>query len=511
MPRHLMIILISILFVLSWTFPQADHELEQENVVLKESGQNNDDPITTWNRMMNEYSEPKTTKQTTLPSHAARKQRLRVISDVHIGSCWSSTKNTQNNFVSLLRDMAHGNSTNDKEATITHLVLLGDLFDWWVVPLTEPTPHPTVLFNSHDAYGYDVAEIISLIKQISEHTKVYLVRGNHDDVISKDLTKIAFGDSVQFMEDGFELDGVWLEHGNIIDLYSNPPRGDDKVQRKGFAYFVTRAGADEDGWQCKRKPLPADHDQMVKFARKAQEFLVENPLISRNRVAQNWYFKNVRAAPQHFAPTHLQGVLELSNPSLKHAKLENIFVTGMSSRGDQVLFDSNLQNYTLDKAVKDHSHDLELWAQGFGSQHTLARVYASGFENHFKWAPMSQKHLVLVTGHTHNPYIARLPRTQPRASVSDDVIYVNSGSFAQDSFGRDHSSFIDIIFEQVEQDQASALAAGSWRPQLVKYFEYPDNKPREELVVPIPRKHISGFDLFLHPDQSEMVIEEPSL
>merc|ERR1719424_2080771 len=58
--------------------------------------------MATWNEMMKEYSAPKTSAA----PEAAQKRRMRVVSDVHIGGCWSSNKQTQSNFMLMLREMA---------------------------------------------------------------------------------------------------------------------------------------------------------------------------------------------------------------------------------------------------------------------------------------------------------------------------------------------------------------------------------------------------------------------
>jgi predicted phosphodiesterase len=351
-----------------------------------------------------------------------------------------------------------------------------------------------------------------LIKQISKHMKIYAVRGNHDDENNAHLNQQAFGDAVQWMEDGFEMNGMWFEHGNIIDMYSTPPVAPDGQKKKGFAYFETRAGAEEDGWQCRHKtkrPAGEKEEKYIDFMRKSVE-LTDKPFFMDKNPAtvmwSNWYLKNVVALPQNFVKTHLRWVLKQANPAFKNADYEQIPVMGFG-KDQRVEFENQKAEYTLGDAIKDHTYDMELLANKFGSQHALSRLYASGLENHFKWFKASRNHMLVVTGHTHNPYISRMRREKPHHSVSNDIVYANSGAWAQDSYQRDHSSYLDIHMNQLDQPVASnAIKPGEWFPTKVQVYEFPTGTPRDEAAIPFPRKAPGGFDLWLHPDPSELTV-----
>jgi predicted phosphodiesterase len=395
------------------------------------------------------------------------------------------------------------------------LVLLGDIWDWWLIPLGEAIPHPSKLFQSTDAYGYNVPQMTSLIKKIGEHMQIYAVRGNHDDENNHRLNQLAFGPAVKWMEDAFEMNGIWFEHGNIIDMYSTPPVAPDGQKKKGFAYFETRAGAEEDGWQCRHKtkrPAGEKEERYIDFMRKAVEFTDRPFLMDKNPATimwSNWYLKNVVALPQNFVKTHLRWVLKQANPGFKNSDYESVPVAGFG-KDHKVEFESRKAEYTLGDAIKDHTYDMELMANKFGSQHALARLYASGLENHFKWFKASRNHMLVVTGHTHNPYISRMRRDKPAHSISDDVVYANSGAWAQDSYQRDHTSFVDIHMDQLDQPvENAALHVGEWYPSKVALYEYPDNVPRDEQAIPFPKKRPGGFDLWLHPDPNELVVGKP--
>jgi len=220
----------------------------------------------------------------------------------------------------------------------------------------------------------------------------------------------------------------------------------------------------------------------------------------------NWYLKNVVALPQNFVKTHLRWVLKQANPAFKNSDYEQVPVLGFG-RNQKVEFENHKMEYTLGDAIKDHTYDMELLANKFGSQHALSRLYASGLENHFKWFKASRNHMLVVSGHTHNPYISRMRREKPMHSVSDEVVYANSGAWAQDSYQRDHTSYLDITMDQLNEPvKNNAFEVGHWYPSKVSLFEYPNSEPRDEQLIPFPHKKPGGFDLWLHPDPNELTV-----
>lgn len=430
----------------------------------------------------------------------APQRRLRVLSDFHIGGCWANDKTVQGKLVKLLTEMANPKPT---EAPITHLVINGDIWDWWLVPLNKTTTSPEALFSNTDAYGYNVPEIIDLIKQISQHTKIYLTRGNHDELNSKEETKKAFGDAVQFMEDGFEINGVWIEHGSAIDVYSNPPRQKDGSKKMGLAYFETRASADENGWQCNRKDLKSPPDWSIALGKWSHG--VFSSLSSDDFLKNQW----VQAA--NVRKLFLEPLMNYSLPEhLRKTDWMKIPVKGFNRALQRVIFNDESEEYTLGDAMADHEHDWELGVEKFGARHFKARLWAA-MEDLFEWIPFSRNHMVIVTAHTHDPLVELRKRLHPDQSVSEYVVQANSGGWASDSFHRMHSSYLDITFEQLPKAIEGVLPEGAWHPTTVSYFEYPEPAPRQmvEVPKPLPGRKLGGFDVALHPDEREMVVGEP--
>merc|ERR1719272_723772 len=98
-------------------------------------------------------------------------------------------------------------------------------------------------------------------------------------------------------------------------------------------------------------------------------------------------------------------------------------------------------------------------------------------------------------------------RDKPRHSVSSNIVYANSGAWAQDSYARDHTSYLDILFNQLSAPVSNgAVEVGEFFPSKVSLYEYPDAKPRDEMDVPFPNRRAGGFDLWLHPDPHELTV-----
>lgn len=432
-----------------------------------------------------------------------QKPRVRIISDTHIGSCWGSDKDVQTKLVALLYEMTKPSVNNP-----THLVINGDLWDWWMVPLNETHPDPTSLFQNTDAHGYNVPQIIDLIKKASKQMKIYLVRGNHDDLNSKELTEQAFGDAVEFMEDGFEIEGVWIEHGNVVDPYYQLPLKDGK-KKMSWSYFESRASATALGPTCngggkKKRQL----DFMASSFKRQEEFIAG----MLDKYTPDAVFAQT-FEPASFQKHWLKPLMEsaLSDKTgSPPSDWQNLRVKGFDPITQTIKVNDENETYTLGDALNDHADDADWGRKEMGRDHFNARLWVAA-DNHFQWVPLSRNHLVIVTSHNHDPTSQLMQRQNPFQSVSNYVVRANSGAFGKDSFGRKHSSYLDIDFAQIDESIEGSLEKGSWRPTSVSYYEYPSPVPRETTTVPKPwpGKTVGGFDFSLHPSREEMIVGKP--
>lgn len=460
------------------------------------------------------------------PSGPRDEMRLRVLSDFHIGGSWSNNPEIRVKLMNLLKEMADPEvaAKNKREGSpITHLVINGDIWDWWLVPINQTQKAPYELFTEKDVYGYNVPQIINLIKQISKHTKVFLVRGNHDSFNSKKLTEMAFGNAVQFMEDGFEINGVWLEHGHVVDVYSTPPADENGKRKMGFSYFVTRTQGDDPKTSTPSIMKQTPPDWIINAASKNWQNwkkISNLPIFSKEENFYKWVdAKNVKKY-------WLEGMLNVSMPKYmnKDPNWAKSPVVGFNGKTQEVLFNSNHSDYTLEDAMADHAHDWEIATKKLGVKQFRARLLTD-LEDMGNWVEYSRNHLVVVTSHTHNPELKRIERSDKRNAPSDYVVYANSGAWARDSYHRMHTSYLDITFERfTSTDMAlhnrtgtkvvvgsnKTKALPSWRPAKVDYFEYPEKRPRDTQYVPkpMPGKTLGGFDDSMHPDPTEITVGE---
>ncbi len=199
---------------------------------------------------------------------AAQKKTI-VISDVHISNganySWFKPPNSQD-LTDLLNSIADGSS--EAFSNVEELVLLGDLFDLWLYPVTE--------------MPLTVAQIIARNKEVTEALqrcvgkipKVYYMNGNHDmsvkcedlEAFNSGVNKIICIDTSKYNE----LHANWhFEHGHEVDMFNAPvPKEfhDDTIGGYPLGYFMTRLGASAPStvWQGLQEIFGARHEKLRK-------------------------------------------------------------------------------------------------------------------------------------------------------------------------------------------------------------------------------------------------------
>ncbi|CEM25981.1 unnamed protein product [Vitrella brassicaformis CCMP3155] len=111
--------------------------------------------------------------------------KLRIVSDVHVSNCRTSDECTDK-LISLFR--ATVTPGNPYSANVKALVLLGDIFETWAIPMhlvdftLEHRARKTK--NVDTTLGHilrpKVPEILRFIEEIAQKVPTYIIRGNHD-------------------------------------------------------------------------------------------------------------------------------------------------------------------------------------------------------------------------------------------------------------------------------------------------------------------------------------------
>ena len=174
------------------------------------------------------------------------------ISDVHMGDaratsgsyCWFHNNATAlENFLDYV--------LNCEE--IKQVVILGDLFDEWMVPYDASPFDPQVGITSSEEYFLAIAnnlvniQIINRFRDIANHADIDLVYipGNHDMLLTQNiLEEIIPGIIWQGDASGLgkysPLDGIIMEHGHRYDLFNCPQSLVNQGHMIPPGYFITR-------------------------------------------------------------------------------------------------------------------------------------------------------------------------------------------------------------------------------------------------------------------------------
>ncbi len=202
------------------------------------------------------------------------------ISDIHMGDARSLT--APHPYVWFNNNVSHlANFLNEllKAPDVKEVIILGDLFDQWIIPANRsPIPKLETICSSNI-----YAPVIDGLKALaaSQHIKLTYVPGNHDMAISPaDIpeTRQFFEDSFQGMnficEDtmplGIYKNGIIVaEHGNRYGLFNSP----DILSNSGasflpLGYFISRLDTYK---VCERGCPHSFWDILFKFGKELME------------------------------------------------------------------------------------------------------------------------------------------------------------------------------------------------------------------------------------------------
>ncbi len=189
----------------------------------------------------------------------AKKNKVVVVSDIHLGVLDKYSENLKNRavFIEFLKRV-------ENTADIGELVIAGDFLDEWYLPLTYPAYSDSGKFYWHVVKN-NQAVFDELNALIGKGVKLTYVPGNHDmtlegDVLAQALPGINQARDARGM--GKYVTGVRgeivIEHGHRYDVYSAP----DSVSNKDITgdapsilppgYFYARIAA---SWVLQGKPM----------------------------------------------------------------------------------------------------------------------------------------------------------------------------------------------------------------------------------------------------------------
>lgn len=136
-----------------------------------------------------------------------------VISDVHLGSKWSKTKEV----TSFLK-------SNSCET----LIMCGDIIDGWAI-----------LRGSKEKWKKRHSNFVRQILKIQNKTKVYYIRGNHDDFLNR-LIPMNFHNITLVDHFVYKSNGkcYYVFHGDVFDNVTNGFRWIAKLGDVGYSMLL---------------------------------------------------------------------------------------------------------------------------------------------------------------------------------------------------------------------------------------------------------------------------------
>jgi UDP-2,3-diacylglucosamine pyrophosphatase LpxH len=197
-----------------------------------------------------------TSRQLGLDNDSTSRNSVVCISDIHMGDprsvalgyCWFSKNATA---LASLLDVVLANQQ------VRQLVILGDLFDEWVVPYRlSPFDSGAGIYNSRD-YFLSIANaptninIINKLKAIASSGTIQLIYipGNHDMLLTRDiLQEIIPGVTWQGDSTGLgrysPLSEIIMEHGHRYDFFNCPQPLAVPGHNLPPGYFISRLDAE---------------------------------------------------------------------------------------------------------------------------------------------------------------------------------------------------------------------------------------------------------------------------
>jgi predicted phosphodiesterase len=191
------------------------------------------------------------------------REKTIIISDIHMSNgksySWFKGANSKN-LTAMLNAIADG--VKDEFINVKELVLLGDLFDLWLYPVTERPCTVEEIIAANEP-------VRKALQRCVQKIPVYYMSGNHDmGVKAKDLKPFNAGGKKIILVNTRTYKKIhqsWhLEHGHLADMFNAPDKSGDTIGGYPLGYFMTRlaAKAPRTVWQKVQEVITESHDDL---------------------------------------------------------------------------------------------------------------------------------------------------------------------------------------------------------------------------------------------------------
>jgi len=335
----------------------------------------------------------------------------------------------------FLKQTAHDN--------IDVLVLNGDIYDFWLVPLNQSTPSLSYSVNNgvNPAFQFDFDTFHKLVRHAARSVvTLHESNGNHDSwltdsLASQALNHQAVDDNVNlsWTENAVDQWGVRFEHGHAHSIFEMPLPGSDKMP---IGYYVTRCVA---SYACATTGRLAQWKQKV-----IKEVLGTTGItqLTLEILRQPAVFKKL-----------LHQILDTAS-AFRLPPLDQVSVVGVIRPNEIPKGGDKSANYTLNHFVDDYAGVLGELMHKLGSEEVyrlLTNDVLPGELDRDAGA-RSVNESVIVLGHTHTPEMQVVKRDDPHRSRTPDVLVTNAGAWVPDDQGKQQHSYVDMEIDDLLED-----------------------------------------------------------
>jgi len=367
-------------------------------------------------------------------SDATNKREILVFSDLHLGGHWSkSTVDEMRMFLTKLAKIA--------EEYIHTIVMLGDVFEMWMSPITI-TPTSKEEYAESWKSHKEISTILRCIRKMADedNVQVYYIRGNHDWDMDAELAKELFGPKVHFIpgkliyciSNGSQEYRIRFEHGHDYDLFNCVELApeDSPLQGKPIGYYVSRCA------QTSKDNYFSDTELVIQDTLRWILSVIPNKIIGSaiaEILSKNFFQK--RLLTRMF-----EGALDLEITDDSCVLLEN----------DKWVRLKELIKYPF----------IELAIEKYGPSRTYGMLEAA-LGNYEDFLPeMSED--VVVLGHTHRFKNAKF------LGKLEHMYYVNSGTWIDLA---DHLSYVKIYPPKRDEDGYIAIDFNESKGYVEKFAD----------------------------------------
>ncbi len=342
---------------------------------------------------------------------------IACISDIHMGDeratdnkyCWfGKNKDALENFLDFVI----------QDSIVKELVIMGDLFDEWLVPYSISPFDPSIGITNDLTYFLEVAksnvnkDIVGKLRSIATNIDIDLkyIPGNHDMLLTKNILDsiipgIHWMGGAKGLGKYEPVSGIVLEHGHRYDFFNCPQPLVNQGQILPPGYFVSRLYAQ--GNMENANPIKGEY-----YTTASAEFRIAWDIAY-------WYtiFHFMMTPPDINAKNILMaGIDGYSDP--------------MSFKGTEDMYAASIEDYwpstqtTNGVKVPGPCCLMAIW-------NGHSDMYGAATREYMESPPAPVQYKIVAFGHTHEPML--------KVYTENDYhgIYSNSGSWIDD----DQSSY----------------------------------------------------------------------